>query len=705
MRWSFFCSFCFSFVQGALSFQLADHAKAFATALQQAESLSRDCAALDRGHVDSGRDPLVAASDPRPVFRQYLLALRHLMAFVAQRSSQSGAVPEHFLGHAGELDLELSQLTFLGKLEPYYFWHGPKRHVPAKLEELLHVEIDGQEIRQLLASTPQQELVQHIPTPTMTLPNLGLAYPTAARPVDVLSSSAVRMSGAGDACAVSAAAVKAGIRYFISSGHDAKMNLKSCLDAGLQVVWDMADAFADVLATESQTPVQDAVGEALASLRRGSLDVLGLPPRAWTDRRLKGYVAQVLGSFLSKAKVKAIALVGTLSSKQLQKVLGSSLAPSMWLAPHDDCASISPSALEIADKKKVQVIGFGAPCGSILEHVAQREAMGATSLLGRWTAELGLLVALPHTTPDLAAVLKKVQAAPPLSSESWRLLSGSAALSRTAGLVIARDFEDSLGLRDIVERATNTATGELQSIGVPAVTGSLNKRVWKSLEQDKAEFDDNHFIIYKADFLSPEKYNQVKSEAARLWLSSDLEPNCNLDGVDRTGGYVLDTALLNSSLYRLFYGDEEFRRWVSRINGHQMFPSDFPVELREYPSGSSGMGCHRDLLMYTNATLDLEFVYTIDNLGTCISTFENRRGETTEVHTEANSLIMVRPNAAMHCVKPAEGGHRTILKFIYVGDYRKSSEFGFYTTNSCPQDNPNVRAVLARREVHESTEL
>merc|ERR1712232_1354194 len=112
-------------------------------------------------------------------------------------------------------------------------------------------------------------------------------------------------------------------------------------------------------------------------------------------------------------------------------------------------------------------------------------------------------------------------------------------------------------------------------------------------------------------------------------------------------------------------------------------------------------GCHRDLLMFTNATLDLEFVYTIDNFGTCISDYTNRRGEKTEVHTEANSLIMVRPNAALHCVQPSKGGHRTILKFIYVGDYRKSSEFHHYTSNVCPKSNPNVRAVLEHRSKDE----
>jgi len=324
--------------------------------------------------------------------------------------------------------------------------------------------------------------------------------------------------------------------------------------------------------------------------------------------------------------------------------------------------------------------------------------MSAVSLWGRWTAELGLGVALPHSAAlDPAEALRGMRGGGPLSKESWRLLSGATALSRTAALALAPDFEDTFGLKEVIKRAAEEAAADVQLNSTVLTNVFLPQTIWEGVQEDKAQFVDNHYIIYKDNFLTQEMYQLVQNEAERLWRSPELEPNCNLDGADRTGGYVLDVPMRGSSLYELFYGSEEFRRWVSRINGQQMFPSDFPLELREYPSGSTGMACHRDLLMYTNATLDLEFVYTIDNHGSCVSTYTNLRGETTEVHTKGNSLIMVRPNAAMHCVKPSTGGHRTILKFIYVGDYRKSSGFGSYTTNTCPEDNPNVQAVLARR--------
>jgi len=703
VKWHLVFCLCVALVQETVSFTFADQTWAISKAVKQGEALWKDCTMLDKAHVETGKDPLVAACDSRPVFKQYLLALRHLLALVPRHLPGGGSELDRFLAVAGELDLELGQLTSSGRVQPFYFWHGPKRHVPSKFQELLDTEVGGRKVRQLLSAFAQDE--RPAITSSMSLPELGLSYPTAARPVNVLPSAAVHLNGAGDACAVGAASVDAGIRHLIVSGPTSKKALQPCLDARLQVTWDISEIFSDLFNGESQTPLQDIFEHALKSLNRASVDAIGLPPKAWFDKKLKGYVAQVVSTFRKAGKIKAVALVGAVPSKQLEKVLRGSLIPSFWLVPHDDCAPIGSNTLRLADESNLRIIGFGVPCGPLMEYVAGKESLDATSLLGRWTAELGLAVALPHSVSDLSATLKRIQEASPLSSSSWRLLSSTPSLSRTAALAVAPDFEDSFGLRAVIERATQLATGDLASTSVPAVTSSLNKQTWANLEDDKAKFDDNHFIIYKENFLSPEKYSLVKNEAARLWSSNELEPNCNLDGRDRTGGYVLDTLLGNSSLYELFYGDDEFRRWVSRINGHQMFPSDFPVELREYPSGSSGMPCHRDLLMYTNATLDLEFVYTIDNVGTCISTFMNRRGETTEVHTGANSLIMVRPNAAYHCVKPSEHGHRTILKFIYVGDYRKSSEFGFYTTNECGEDNPNNQAVLARRQQHLSAEL
>ena len=178
-----------------------------------------------------------------------------------------------------------------------------------------------------------------------------------------------------------------------------------------------------------------------------------------------------------------------------------------------------------------------------------------------------------------------------------------------------------------------------------ATPPQLNQDLWAeaTLAQDKQDFYDNHWFIYKDDFFSEETHGLILQEMRHLWGSEELHTNCNLDGRDRLGGYVLDPLLLLNpqenpqkpsrendhhhpkNLYELIYESEELREWVSKINGHQMFPSDFPIELRQYGAESQGMPCHRDLLMYKNATLDLEFVYTIDNFSKdCISSFVDR---------------------------------------------------------------------------------
>jgi len=700
-----------------------DHADATTKSLERAEALRNTCIAQDKAHIQAGKDPLTWACDSRPVFVQYLFAVRHLFAFLRPEFSdpssssllsyflprgqlQEGADTDAFLTYAGELDHQLSQLVLGGKIEPYYFWHGPKRHIPGKVQKLLDWEMQGVSVRSLLSARHSTQdpaaLTQRPspPPPPRRLPALGLIYPSTARTVDVLENAAIRIVGEGDACVVSASAVEVGIRHFIAGGPGSKRHLKSCLHSSLKVTWDLGDAFMDLFSERSQSPLQDGIDDALALLKRSSLNAVALPYKAWSNKRLKGYVQSAMKGLITTGKVKSVALAGAVSSNQLQKLLTGGLRPAFWLAPHDDSSQISPSCLEVADKAKppLKVIAVGLARGVLLDTVAMQSSLTGSQFLGRWTVELGMGIAFPHTTANLGEEIKRIQEAAPISEDAWRLLSGSAALSRTATLAVSDDFEDTFGIKGIIGRAAKLAVGDLRSDEPPdASNTTLGAKVWNSVSSDRTVFEENNFIIYKNDFLSPEVYSLVKEEAARLWQSPELEPNCNLDGKDRAGGYVLDTSMHSSSLYQHFYGNDEFRRWVSRINGHQMFPSDFPVELREYPQGSTGMGCHRDLLMYTNATLDLEFVYTIDNLGTCISTYEDKKDVVHEVHTQANSLIMVRPNAAMHCVKPSEGGRRTILKFIYVGDYRKSSEFGYYTENECGGDNPNVRILLARR--------
>merc|ERR1711920_838120 len=118
----------------------------------------------------------------------------------------------------------------------------------------------------------------------------------------------------------------------------------------------------------------------------------------------------------------------------------------------------------------------------------------------------------------------------------------------------------------------------------------LRPSVLDDLPKQHAQYKANNHVIYMEDFFDAATYDAIVKETQRLWKSHDVEANCNLDGRNRLGGYVLDHSLLESSLYRLIYGNEPFRRWVSQVHGEgEMWPSDFPIEVREYGPESKGM--------------------------------------------------------------------------------------------------------------------
>jgi hypothetical protein len=244
------------------------------------------------------------------------------------------------------------------------------------------------------------------------------------------------------------------------------------------------------------------------------------------------------------------------------------------------------------------------------------------------------------------------------------------------------------------------AVGGAQGVGEDEAEGlpSVSALTLADLNGQAEAYEANNNVIYREDFFDNATWAAIVAESKRLWGSTDMEPNCNLDGVNRLGGYIIDNPDSESSLYRLIYGNEGFRRWVTAVNGKgEMWPSDFPIELREYGENSKGMGCHSDLKMYLKQPMDTEFAMTVDNDSGCTVTFIDKQGKKHEVHTKANSVMMVRAEAAVHCVSSTKGGVRSIIKFIYAGDYRKSRQFWEYTDNVCSKDNPNVQALLRRR--------
>lgn len=182
----------------------------------------------------------------------------------------------------------------------------------------------------------------------------------------------------------------------------------------------------------------------------------------------------------------------------------------------------------------------------------------------------------------------------------------------------------------------------------------------------------------------------------------DLEANCNLDGKDRMGGYVhlsssKPVSSQRESLYALIFGNEALRLLVGSIVGTPVHPADFPIELREYGPYSRGMGCHSDIQMYKELKSNFELVVTVSNKGECEVYWYDRNNIKHSVWPEPNSLTIVHPNAAVHCVSPTKGGPREMLKFIMVGSFDKSHSFYDYVENRCGSHNPNVRAIEKRR--------
>ncbi|KAF4738475.1 hypothetical protein FOZ62_023576 [Perkinsus olseni] len=223
----------------------------------------------------------------------------------------------------------------------------------------------------------------------------------------------------------------------------------------------------------------------------------------------------------------------------------------------------------------------------------------------------------------------------------------------------------------------------------------------EALERLHEDLLKNDYAVYTPDAYTAETFQEILSEAERLWRvgenrTSGMEANCNLDGTHRMGGYVG----YKSELYRLIFRSN-FRLWASLVTkAGALWGADFPMELREYGRRSGGMPCHSDLQMYKTMELDWEVVVTVSNSpeSKCEFTWTAKNGEKRSVRTTANSVTLVRPNSAVHCVTSTAGGRREMLKMILTGDYSKDKGFWYYTGNQCGKKNNNRRLMRERSE-------
>uniref|UniRef100_A0A7S4PX75 Fe2OG dioxygenase domain-containing protein n=1 Tax=Alexandrium monilatum TaxID=311494 RepID=A0A7S4PX75_9DINO len=450
--------------------------------------------------------------------------------------------------------------------------------------------------------------------------------------------------------------------------------------------------------------VRASLKDSLGALGRVSLDLLWLPYGAFKKRQWQE-VKSFLEQLMNKSIIGAYGVFAEARSTVLaKKLLDREPKPAAWLKQHDLLRPSEPEAVATARGLGIRVVALprrpGVPstlAGAYLEAAAGKDAMQEAVQL-RWTLQQGLAATVrlgAAAAPSAGAALQQLA--------ETRLASGAAQLLAALGALCSPEPRKLIGssLEGALERSrttTDNAAADQLPPAPPAVP-SVNGASLEGLPAQHEQYKANNHVIYREDFFDADTWAAIKAETQRLWRSEDIEANCNLDGVNRLGGYVLDHNPRGSSLYRLIYGNEAFRRWVSAVNGEgEMWPSDFPIELREYGPQSGGMACHPDLQMYAVPRKDLEFAVTVDNDSSCNVTYRDAKGVVHKVRTHANSVMMVRVNAAEHCVSPTNGGTRTILKFIFVGDYRKSAHFWSYTGNVCGEDNRNRQMLRQRRE-------
>lgn len=157
-------------------------------------------------------------------------------------------------------------------------------------------------------------------------------------------------------------------------------------------------------------------------------------------------------------------------------------------------------------------------------------------------------------------------------------------------------------------------------------------------------------IYYLEDFLSNEEYNYIKNYTKSL-------------NNFKSERFRLIKPIYNEKINNIFYSDKYLNK-IKKIINKNVKKSNFPIEFRIYPEGSSGMKCHKDTLLYEEP--QYEMVYTIENESDSYTNWYSYLGWNNKIYTKPNSLIIVKAQENIHCVSPVTKGYRTILKLIYT---------------------------------------
>ena len=85
------------------------------------------------------------------------------------------------------------------------------------------------------------------------------------------------------------------------------------------------------------------------------------------------------------------------------------------------------------------------------------------------------------------------------------------------------------------------------------------------------------------------------------------------------------------------------------------------------------MAWHRDEALF--AVPQLELVLTLRNSSDSCTEWVDGAGEIARVETEANSLLAVRANGALHRVTPVRRGERDIVKVVFAFTTERTAAF------------------------------
>uniref|UniRef100_A0A7S3NQU1 Fe2OG dioxygenase domain-containing protein n=1 Tax=Aureoumbra lagunensis TaxID=44058 RepID=A0A7S3NQU1_9STRA len=191
-------------------------------------------------------------------------------------------------------------------------------------------------------------------------------------------------------------------------------------------------------------------------------------------------------------------------------------------------------------------------------------------------------------------------------------------------------------------------------------SSEIIQRQSEALKEEATKYFAQEGIVYIENFFRPRVFNELQRQA--LMSISEMRPETpDHVAVGRLGTFVSPSTPLAEAV-----NSKPVQNFLQDItSSDQLQPSDFPVELRRYPIGSS-MDWHCDESLYENP--QVECVLTIFN--SCDSRTEWKKNTDPDVivsrWTQPNSLLLVKAGGPSHRVTRSSCGERVIAKFVYT---------------------------------------